>query len=81
MPNIAMVGDGVRGGVAAQEPTVAVPCPRCGRATTWVLRDYGNFRSIGELRVGCDCDLPDDEWTDLASEAGARLAARCGAVA
>jgi hypothetical protein len=35
--------------------------------------DRGTFHSIEELRTGCDCVLSDDEWTDLADEAGVRL--------
>jgi hypothetical protein len=38
--------------------------------------DRGTFHSIEELHTGCDCALSDDEWTDLADEAGVRLGER-----
>jgi hypothetical protein len=51
------------------DETVDVPCPRCGRPTTWVLCYCGTFYSVEELRRGCGCDLADDEWLDLGGEA------------
>jgi hypothetical protein len=75
MPDSAVVCDG-RGGAQGGEPTAAVPCPRCGRPTTWVRCDRGTFHSIEELRTGCDCALSDDEWMDLADEAGVQLGER-----
>ena len=59
----------VRGDASA----VAVPCPRCGRAATWVLRDQGNFHAVEQLPADCDCDLTDDEWLDLGGVAHAQL--------
>jgi hypothetical protein len=75
MRDVAVACDGVRDGARDEGPTAAVPCPRCGRPTTWVRCDRGTFHSIEELRVGCACALSDDEWTDLADEADARIRA------
>ena len=73
MREFAVAGDGVPGGAPGEGPTAAVPCPRCGRPPTWVLRDQGTFHSVEQLRADCDCDLTDDEWLDLGGEAYAQL--------
>jgi hypothetical protein len=75
MPDSAVAGDGVPGGAPGEGPTAAVPCPRCGRPTTWVRRDHGTFHAVEEVHTGCDCALSDDEWTDLADQADARIRA------
>ena len=69
-----MEGNGVRGDAPAEEPTVAVPCPRCGRPRTWAQRDCGTFHAVEERRADCDCALSDDEWLDLGEVAHAQLA-------
>ena len=48
-------------------------CPRCGRPIVWSVTPFPGGEQLEVTGYACRCPLGDDEWDDLADEAGDAL--------
>ena len=53
-------------------------CPRCGKPIVWSARPVEGGEALEVAAWSCSCPLTDDEWVDLAAEAGEALDERAG---
>jgi hypothetical protein len=53
--------------------TVTTFCPRCGKPIVWTVTPFAGGEQLEVTGYACHCPLSDDEWDDLADEAGDAL--------
>jgi hypothetical protein len=61
-------------GTAPDEPReVTTFCPRCGQPIVWSVTPFVGGEQLEATGYACHCPLSEDEWDDLAAEAGDAL--------
>ena len=59
--------------------TVTTFCPRCGKPIVWSVTPFPGGEQLEVTGYACHCPLSDEEWDDLADDAGEALDDRHGA--
>ena len=59
-----------------EQRTVTTFCPQCGKPIIWSVQAFPGGEQLEVSGWVCFCQLSDDEWDDLGSEAVAALEAQ-----
>ena len=58
----------------ADEPRqVTTFCPRCGQPIVWSVTPFAGGEQLEVAGFSCSCPLSEEEWDDLADDAGDAL--------